>query len=86
MNHTSIFKERLAEIADLEKQISGHMMTVRFHEKRDHYIVALPKNSSGLDLVRVSKQAGKANALKLLINKLEELYNGNTVAWVELTA
>lgn len=83
MNHTSIFKERLAEVSNLEKEISGHMMTVRFNEKRDHYIVALPKNSLGLDLVRVSKEKGKANALKLLLAKLEELYNGNTVAWIE---
>ena len=62
--------QRVTAVRTLEREVIEHCMCVKLTETKLHYLATVPPGYR-VDAVRVSKSAGKANALKRMLVVLE---------------
>lgn len=67
-----LIQENINRYIHLEAQVKEHPMCFLYDETKAHIVVRYPFGVGGLDGVRVSKTKGKANALDLLLERMEK--------------
>lgn len=55
-------------------EVKNHCMCAKFEDEGRHYLVIFPPGDWPVDGVRVSHGMGKAKALQLLIDRMEQFW------------
>lgn len=75
-------QERTIEVKRLMNEALRHPMCLRFEDQKYHYFVRCPDGFQ-IDAIRVDKTMGKAKALQILIDKMEEYWIRSCVTYKE---
>lgn len=73
----SIIQDRTNEVASLMMQVKEHHMCARFVDEGTSYLVIYPYGDWPVDGTRVRHDVGKVNALRKMIEKMEEHYKAS---------
>lgn len=70
----SIIQDRTNEVNGLIAEVKDHHMCGKFVDEGSSYLVVYPYGDWPVDGTRVRHDVGKANALRKMIEKMEEHY------------
>lgn len=68
-------QQNVAQVQKLKAIVQSHLVGGCFSETKDYVQVVFHDDSYSVQGVRVSKSGGLKNALTLMIEKLDEIYN-----------
>jgi len=70
-------QENIKRLGELEAIVEKHLIGGKFKYNPTHALIIAFDLWSGFNGVQVSLDKGKINALEIMINKLDELYNAD---------